>query len=793
MVMNFSASQLSLSIQRSLHAYFMYHSGAFSDFGMNQEYVDGRVEEAGLRLLDEGHIDPISEVYRVRSMNSIRAQVLEHSEAGSEYITLDCQIIELAYHLPQFIPEEMTDEDLADLPSSFTTWDDFLATYRRLGYHLTYHYERTMEELRNCQNQHLARAHWHYGEQLQNNNPYFRGPEYRVTGTTERDRAVRQCLESSELGLLVRVRGQITNISAKRTSFMETAYRCSRCSTTQRIPQNEYDDQLIKPASCDDSDMVGGCGVPARDANFQILEPPESRAITIRRALLQEEWVDSSDSPVLLIEFRGSVCEEVDAGQVVTFVGYIRSRPADSKSRSDRNREVYMIVTGIERNEQSRDITVDDSREEEIMQWASSHTFSEKIEILTRSFCPEIVGRDKVKHGLMLQQFGGSQGAHELRSDIHIFVFGDPGTGKSVLARYLEDIHRGTRYVSAERATKAGLVAGISSKAEMFSGGDKRVIEPGAMALTPPGAVCIIDEAQFLDSGGRELSPQLNTALERQEVPVEMTLKGKVATKCPVLLIANPKKGDSAKFDPDSMVPLSDQAGIKKSTMTRGDLVYFLLDYGVTEDEEMLRAMSILSKMNGLNPTFGEGDTLDLTFVSDFFAVGRTFSSVSISDEAMSTLAKDQVFKRVSASGEKVSMRRVASLARLTQAAAKLDFKTVADVEHAEFALSVISAAQQDISPESVDGGIGEKNRKVKRLIFSAIEDAWSAEPPTGGGWTISSIPMYVEKYWNVADGIAPTHSQVTEAVKSFSKESESSSVHGPWRSYGKGNYGFDN
>ena len=159
----------------------------------------------------------------------------------------------------------------------------------------------------------------------------------------------------------------------------------------------------------------------------------------------------------------------------------------------------------------------------------------------------------------------------------------------------------------------------------------------------------------------------------------------------------------------------------------------------------------------------------------------------------MATLAKDQVFKRVSASGEKVSMRRVASLARLTQAAAKLDFKTVADIEHAEFALSVISAAQQDISPESVDGGIGEKNRKVKRLIFSAIEDAWSAEPPTGGGWTISSIPMYVEKYWNAADGIAPTHSQVTEAVKSFSKESESSSVHGPWRSYGKGNYGFDN
>ena len=88
----------------------------------------------------------------------------------------------------------------------------------------------------------------------------------------------------------------------------------------------------------------------------------------------------------------------------------------------------------MERNEQSSDLRVSDEREAEIRNRADGLDFDGKMEILTRSFASEIHGRDKVKRGLLLQQAGGSQNAHGLRYDVHLVMFGDPGTGKSVLA-----------------------------------------------------------------------------------------------------------------------------------------------------------------------------------------------------------------------------------------------------------------------------------------------------------------------------------------------------------------------
>ena len=53
----------------------------------------------------------------------------------------------------------------------------------------------------------------------------------------------------------------------------------------------------------------------------------------------------------------------------------------------------------------------------------------------------------------------------------------------------MRGMHPGTKKLTGERASRAGLIVSISSTSEMFSGGDKRVIEPGSLALVPPGGV----------------------------------------------------------------------------------------------------------------------------------------------------------------------------------------------------------------------------------------------------------------------------------------------------------------
>ena len=137
-------------------------------------------------------------------------------------------------------------------------------------------------------------------------------------------------------------------------------------------------------------------------------------------------------------------------------------------------------MTGIESSEVQTDGEFLPEEIDEVLAWAQGSSFEERMAELTRSFAPQIVGRDYVKHALILQQSGGSRLAQ--RPDIHVAMFGDPGTGKTVLARWALGLSPASRYISAERAPIPGRVGGSSTKNEFVSSGDTSVIVPGVLA-----------------------------------------------------------------------------------------------------------------------------------------------------------------------------------------------------------------------------------------------------------------------------------------------------------------------
>jgi len=772
--------QAQLNIDRSARTWLFWHCAVPRHIieGWSHQSVDDRADAVVPRLLEEGHLSPTDLPYRVRSIRSVRTQVTEEvSEDQRDVITLDAALIRLAYHIPAHPPEGIDEEDLeetfTDYGIAWGSWEHFLTDYRRLALHLERHYEATVEKVREVHRMFLSTAHGHYGAMFENDE-YFDGPEYRVTGVSdEYNRSVRSCLETSHAGLLVRVRGQITQISQIRASYYLVGWRCSVCESITDVRQNDYDDDLIKPRICGNEE----CSTIASQAGFVKVEAPHSRERRIRRAFVQEELVSSSDSPSVLVEFRESMSRQVEAGEVVTVVGYVRSRPVDARSKSDRNRELYIVVTGVESNEQSRDLVVADQRREEIERWAAVSAWEDKVTALTRSFAPEIHGRDKVKHGMILQQAGGSRNTFNLRSDIHISIFGDPGTGKSVLADFVNLMHPGTKYLSAERATKAGLIAGMGASGELFANTDKRVIQPGALALTPPGAVCIIDEAQHLDNGPGDLLAELNTALEKQEVTVSMTIKATIRTRAPVILIANPKKSDNAKFDPtDPNRTIVQQAGMKESTMSRMDLSYFIFDERVSEDEELRRASSIFDKMDGVDPSSRETAILPPDFLRDFFAVARTFTNVTFSEEAKSLLVRNQVDMRVSGGEEQVSQRRSASLARLAQSAAKLDFSPVVESRHALFAIETMSGAEQDKNPAVLRNALSSEAREMKTRILQHFEEIHKEKGQVQ--YTAKELEQYIFERWHEDHGKAPSMQQVSSTLNALVSE-QVSTEHG--------------
>ena len=63
----------------------------------------------------------------------------------------------------------------------------------------------------------------------------------------------------------------------------------------------------------------------------------------------------------------------------------------------------------------------------------------------------------------------------------------------------------------------------------------------------------------------------------------------KGGNKDPVLIAANPKKGNNTKFDPLSNLTFAQQAGMKDSTMSRLDVPIVMIDSLLSEDEEERR------------------------------------------------------------------------------------------------------------------------------------------------------------------------------------------------------------
>ena len=774
-------------MKRSVHAWLCFHSGLFSEWGLTHDAIDEVAMSSSERMQTEGHYRWDSAIEsRRNAMCSLRTQLGE--DITPSPVCFDTEGIALGYNLPGLfdIPEAelrvFNDRFDGDAGCGYDTWQEFCNYYRNLASYLVYDLAAVLAILQDLLPHYMPQVNQAWTERQLNR--HYRQPSIQVLGVhCDRDRTVGEALSSRELGRLVRVHGQITLLSPKKTQFVEAAFHCSRCEDPEvhLVRQNPYDDELLMPLPCS---VQGHNG-------WTLLEPPESKTLTIRRAQIQDPQVSSSDTPVVLVEFQQELSDNIGPGEEVVLVGYVRSRPMNKTSKRDRNREVYLVVTGIESSSVQTDVEVLPEERDEVLAWAQGRSFEERMAELTRSFAPQIVGRDYVKHALILQQSGGSRLAQ--RPDIHVAMFGDPGTGKTVMARWALGLSPASRYISAERATIPGMVGGMSTKNELFSSGDKRVIVPGVLASVGPGGIAVIDEAHFLDSRGKDLSTQLNTALETQEVPLAMVDGGKVTTKTPVLFAANPKKGDNTKFDPLSNLTYAEQAGIATSTMSRIDVPIVMRDTLQDEEEETRRAISALMSLNGnFSDNSPDGEILPLRFLQCFFSIAREHSEVTIPMDIMRYIAKEQVHSRLNRSdGDSVSNRRINSIGRLACAAAKISFSTTVTKEHADFAISIMARTLMDISPSASEGGKTSQQMSRDDSIWNALNSFYSSTDKTQ--FTMEDLVEGVRSHWNMEnEGTAPKRDAIVQGITGFLSTGKRHSTNGGLRKSGK-TWGFDN
>lgn len=332
-------------------------------------------------------------------------------------------------------------------------------------------------------------------------------------------------LKSDMISKLVKVPGIIIAASNVRAKATKITLQCRGCQEIIKdVNINSGLEGYLLPRKCN-TDQTGRLNKCPMDPYFII--PDKCECIDYQVLKLQEapESVPHGEMPRHLQLFCDRyLCDKVVPGNRVTVLGIYSikkiSKPSTVNNESKANigiRAPYMRVVGIyiETEGPGRIGSLPYTPEDEQLfrQLASSPNIYERI---ASSIAPSIFGSLDIKKAIACLLFGGSRklmpDGLARRGDINLLLLGDPGTAKSQLLKFVENVSPIGVYTSGKGSSAAGLTASVirDPASRNF------VMEGGAMVLADGGVVCI-DEFDKMREDDRVA---IHEAMEQQTISI---------------------------------------------------------------------------------------------------------------------------------------------------------------------------------------------------------------------------------------------------------------------------------
>ncbi|PSP59793.1 XRE family transcriptional regulator, partial [Halobacteriales archaeon QH_7_66_37] len=142
------------------------------------------------------------------------------------------------------------------------------------------------------------------------------------------------------------------------------------------------------------------------------------------------------------------------------------------------------------------------------------------------AIAPSIYGFEMEKRAMIFQLFSGVTkflpDESRTRGDLHILLVGDPGTGKSALLQYINNIAPRSVYTSGKGSSAAGLTA--AAVRDDFAEGQQWTLEAGALVLADQGIAavdeldkmrCVTGDTLVHTPGGKKPIKEFATEWER--------------------------------------------------------------------------------------------------------------------------------------------------------------------------------------------------------------------------------------------------------------------------------------
>ncbi|WP_225335774.1 minichromosome maintenance protein MCM [Halomicrobium urmianum] len=549
-------------------------------------------------------------------------------------------------------------------------------------------------------------------------------------------------------GRLIAVTGIVRKATNVRPKVTTAAFECQRCGTLTRIPQVSGDFQ--EPHECQ------GC---ERQGPFR-LNMDQSEFVDAQKIRVQEspEGLRGGETPQSIdINIEDDITGEVTAGDHVTVTGVLKLDQQGSEQDQSPMFDVYMdgVDVTIE-DEQFEDMDITDEDKKEIVELSNEPDIYDKM---VGAIAPSIYGYEKEKLAMIMQLFSGVTkdlpDGSRIRGDLHMLLIGDPGTGKSQMLSYIQNIAPRSVYTSGKGSSSAGLTA--AAVRDDFGDGQQWTLEAGALVLADQG-IAAVDE---LDKMAADDRSAMHEALEQQKISVSKAgINATLKSRCSLLGAANPKYGRFDQFE-----PIGEQIDLEPALISRFDLIFTVTDQPDEEEDANLAEHIIQTNYAGeLHTHRQETATSDYTqeevdnvtdevaptikpeLLRKYVAYAKRNCFPTMTEEAKQVIEDFYVDLRLQGTDEDaavpVTARKLEAMVRLAEASARMRLSDTVEEDDAERATSITRYCMEQIGvdPETgefdadvVETGTSKSQRdRIQNIrgIIADIEDEYDEGAP---------------------------------------------------------------
>ncbi|RDD44892.1 DNA replication licensing factor mcm5 [Trichoplax sp. H2] len=508
-------------------------------------------------------------------------------------------------------------------------------------------------------------------------------------------------LKSDHMSKLVKISGIVISSSSVRAKATHLTIQCRSCRNfVPNIAVRPGLEGYALPRRCT-TDQSGGVKCPL-DPYFIV--PDKCKCVDFQVLKLQEtpEAVPNGEMPRhMQLYCDRYLTEKVVPGNRVTIMGIYSIKKQAKLGRDNVTvgiRKPYLRIVGIELNNEgpgrSAKSTVSSEEEEQFRHLAARDDIHQAI---AKSIAPSIYGSEDIKKAIACLLFGGSRkrlpDGLVRRGDINVLLLGDPGTAKSQLLKFVEQIAPIGVYTSGKGSSAAGLTASVvrDPSSRNF------IMEGGAMVLADGGVVCI-DEFDKMREQDRVA---IHEAMEQQTISIAKAgITTTLNSRTSVLAAANSVFGrwDETKGD--------ENIDFMPTILSRFDMIFIVKDQHDEQRDTTLARHILQVHLNALQSTSNNSGELDLNLLKRYINYCRSKCGPRLSDTAAEKLKNCYVRMRGGAQiyereNDKrinipITVRQLEAVIRMSESLAKMSLSPFAVESHVDEALRLFQVSTLD-------------------------------------------------------------------------------------------------